>query len=171
MAAETADPIAGEEDGRRDFDFLFGTWRVHNRTLRTASGGLGAEWAEFGATLRSGPLLGGLGNLDQFSVKAMPDGRPLEAIALRLFVPATRLWRITWASTGWPGHLDPPVEGRFTDGRGEFRGDDELNGQPIKVRFEWTGVTTSSPRWQQEFSFDGGQTWQLNWIMELSRAG
>ncbi|HKA69407.1 MAG TPA: hypothetical protein VKG85_09850 [Actinomycetes bacterium] len=164
-----AEPSNGQDDGRRDFDFLFGSWRVHNRTLRQASGGVGTEWAEFDATIRSRPLLGGLGNIDEFSVPVMPTGEPFEAIALRLFVPATRLWRITWASTGWPGHLDPPVEGRFVDGRGEFSGDDEMDGKPIKIRFEWTGVTTSTPLWRQEFSFDGGRTWEANWIMELSR--
>jgi hypothetical protein len=32
-------------------------------------------------------------------------------------------------------------------------------------------VTTSTPRWEQAFSEDGGETWETNWIMDFTRAG
>jgi hypothetical protein len=87
-----------------------------------------------------------------------------------LFQPEQNLWRIWWASTTFPGKLDPPVEGRFTDGRGEFVCNDVIGGQPAKVRYEWIGTRTESPRWQQDFSFDGGETWDpANWIMTFTR--
>jgi hypothetical protein len=38
------------------------------------------------------------------------------------------------------------------------------------VRFIWSRVTTSTPRWEQAFSEDGGQTWETNWIMEMTRS-
>jgi hypothetical protein len=31
-------------------------------------------------------------------------------------------------------------------------------------------VTMASPRWVQSFSFDGGATWEANWVMTLSRS-
>jgi hypothetical protein len=38
------------------------------------------------------------------------------------------------------------------------------------VRFTWSGITTPTLRWEQAFSDDGGETWETNWIMEITRA-
>jgi hypothetical protein len=55
------------------------------------------------------------------------------------------------------------------DGRGAFECDDVLDGHELKVRFEWLGTGSASPRWEQSFSFDGGRTWHRNWIMQWTR--
>jgi hypothetical protein len=152
-----------------DFDFLLGRWHIHNRKLADPLDPQGTEWVEFQATGTAQPTLGGLGNTDTFSAAAMPpDGRPFEGMAVRLYEPRAGLWRIWWASTRRPGHLDPPMEGRFTGGHGVFLGDDEVAGKPIKARFDWY-ADKHTPRWEQAFSFDGGRTWIPNWVMSFAR--
>lgn len=156
-------------DGRHDFDFLSGRWQLHNRRLVDLLDRDCTEWVQFQAIGQAHPILGGLGSIDSFSAPAVPpSGQPLEAITLRLFDPATRLWRIWWASSSRPGHLDPPVEGRFTNGHGKFLGIDMLGGQLVTVRFLCKDITATSARFEQAFSCDDGQSWQTNWIITLS---
>ena len=148
-----------------DFDFLPGRWHIHNRRLRNALDPACDEWYEFDANSDAEAMLHGGGNLDHFTM----DG--YEGFSLRLYDPEQDLWRIWWASTSRPGRLDPPVEGRFSDpATARFECDDELEGVPIRVRFEWSEITDDSARWEQWFSFDGGETYKSNWIMVLTRA-
>jgi len=156
--------------GRRDFDFLAGTWHVRNRTLRTRAPGAPSDWVEFDSEAESRPVLGGLGNVDTYYAPAFPARGEVHGLALRLYDPESGLWRIWWASSVAPGRLDPPLAGRFTDGQGHFEGDDHVDGRPIRVRFTWSEITPTSARWEQAFSFDGGHTFQVNWVMEFTRA-
>lgn len=157
-----------QDDGRTDFDFILGRWQIHNRKLVEVLDPACEEWVEFEAAGDARPLLHGLGNIDTFTTDALPPGgAPFQGIALRLFEPETRLWRIWWASTRNPGHLDPPLEGRFDNGQGLFVCDDVLAGRTVKVRFDWQ--TEGLTRWQQAFSYDEGATWQTNWIMTFTR--
>jgi hypothetical protein len=158
----TDGPVAGA----RDFDFLLGSWRVRNRYLRERLAG-SDDWEEFDATSIVRPLVGGLGNEDEF--RAEHDGG-FVAMSLRLFDPGTGRWAIYWADSRRPGLLDPPVLGGFDGDVGTFEGRDTLAGRPIVMRFRWTGVRTPTPRWEQAFSDDGGRTWEPNWEMRFSRA-
>lgn len=152
-----------KKDGHNDFDFLYGRWRIRNRKLADVLDKDCTEWVEFEATSEASPILGGLGNVDRFSAPG------IEGFTLRLFQPDTGLWRIWWASTTRPGHMDPPMEGGFADGRGLFFCDDVLNGEQVKVRFEWDVAQPDAPRWEQAFSYDGGETWRTNWSITMSR--
>jgi len=159
-----------QDDGRHDFDFVPGVWLMRNRKLVDVLDPACDEWVEFDSVCTGDVRLYGLGNSDRMLVPAMPPhGKPFEGMTLRLFHPEEQVWRIWWTSSRFPGALDPPVVGRFTDGVGRFYCDDTLDGQPIKIRFEWTDTTTENPKWNQAFSFDDGQTWRPNWYNSFTR--
>ncbi|MET0555021.1 MAG: NIPSNAP family protein [Vicinamibacteria bacterium] len=149
-------------DGRHDFDFWMGTWRIHNRRLRARLSG-STEWDEFEARGQTWPMLNGLGNRDEFRTGFWPD---FLGMTFRFFDPATRTWSIYWADSRH-GTLEPPVVGRFEGDVGTFYGEDVFEGRPIRVRFIWTRGET--PRWEQAFSTDGGGTWETNWTMDMTR--
>jgi hypothetical protein len=151
---------------KHDFDFLFGSWKIHNRYLR---GRLrqSTEWVEFDAQSRVEPLLHGFGHLDRYA--AVRDGSPFEGITLRLFDPATGQWSIHWADTARARTLLPPMVGRFISGVGEFYGDETVDGKKVLCRFLWTRPSADSARWEQALSDDGGKTWETNWIMTFTR--
>jgi hypothetical protein len=151
---------------KHDFDFLFGSWNVHNRYLK-ARLRHSTEWVEFDARSQVESLLDGFGHLDRYS--AVRDGSPFEGITLRLFDPATGEWSIHWADTGRARTLLPPMVGRFTGGVGEFHGDEMVDGKRVACRFLWTRPTATSAQWEQAFSDDGGKTWETNWIMTFTR--
>jgi hypothetical protein len=155
-----------QNDGRNDFDFLIGTWKVHHRILK-ARLNASADWLEFEGDTVDRKILNGIGNMDD-NIIHMQTG-PVHAISLRLFNPVSKEWSIYW-STDRTGVLDIPVIGAFKDGRGEFYSQETFEGRHIYSRFIWSKVTTSSPQWEQAFSEDGGKTWETNWIMEFERA-
>lgn len=151
-----------------DFDFLPGRWAVRNRRLVDILDPDCDEWTEFDAT--SVARCFGLGNIDHLTA-TLADGTPMEGMSLRLYEPAADRWRIWWASSRFPGVLDPPVEGRFVDGVGTFYGDDTVGGRPVRVRYRWQGTDSDHPQWDQAFSSDGGTTWSSNWEMIFTREG
>ena len=154
-------------DRSHDFDFLHGRWRIDNERLLERLTGC-TDWERFVATSTARPILGGLGNMDDFVTETWRPG--FIGMSLRLFNPATRLWSIYWMSNQ-TGKLEPAVVGGFKDGIGIFEGDDTLKGRPIRVRFTWSEITENSALWEQAFSEDGGRTWEKNWMMRFARIG
>jgi hypothetical protein len=153
-------------DGARDFDFLHGRWRIHNRKLRDPLSG-SSEWYEFEARSVEQPVWGGDANLEEYDA-TLPDGSRLRGLALRLYDTAARRWTIHW-STAARGTLDPAMYGTFLDGVGTFYSHEDYHGRMILVRFLWTSEGPDAARWEQAFSADGGGTWEANWIMEFTR--
>ena len=125
------------------------------------------EWDEFDSKVAARPMPDGLGNEDVFCTDY---GGGFVGMSFRFFDPETELWSIYWADSRRPGLLDPPVIGSFSGDIGVFEGEDTFDGRPILVRFTWSGVTTPTPRWEQAFSDDDGETWETNWIMDFTRA-
>jgi hypothetical protein len=155
-----------ENDGRNDFDFLIGTWKVHHRRLKERLKG-STEWEEFEGETVDRKILNGIGNQDE-NILHRKTGS-VHAISLRLFNPESTEWSIYW-STNLTGTLDVPMIGGFKDGRGEFYSQEVFEGRHIYNRFIWSKITANSCQWEQAFSEDGGKTWETNWIMEFERA-
>jgi hypothetical protein len=157
---------AKEHDPQTDFDFIFGSWKVHNRRLLSPLTG-STTWVEFDGTSVARPVWGGRANMDEFEAES-PSGH-IQGMSLRLYNPATRQWSIYWANSA-RGTLDVPVIGGFENGRGEFYDQELFEGRAIYVRYVWSDITERSARWEQAFSPDGGKTWETNWIMDFTRA-
>ena len=152
-------------DGRSDFDFLIGSWTVHNRRLKERLAG-SDRWEEFGAKSVVRPVLGGLGNVDRITFAGPWAGH--EGMTLRLFNPESQEWSLHWADNT-TGGLFTRLVGSFRDGVGAFYAQEAFNGRQIFSRFIWSECSQGQCRWEQAFSADGGTTWETNWTMVFTR--
>lgn len=156
---------ASESSSNNDFDFIMGRWRIHNRKLVKRLADCD-EWTEFPAVGECRKALNGMANIDSFVTEF--DGVPFEGMALRLFNPGERLWRIYWADSVHVA-LDPPQVGSFDGAVGEFLARDTFEGRSIIVKFHWDATDQEHPVWSQAFSADEGTTWEWNWYMNYER--
>ena len=154
-----------QNDGRNDFDFLIGSWKVQHHMLKARLKGSN-EWSEFEGDTVDRKILNGLGNMDE-NIIHMQTGL-VHAITLRLFSPVSREWTIHW-STDKMGFLDFPMIGKFKDGIGEFYSQEIFEGRHVYNRFIWSKITENSCQWEQAFSEDGAKSWETNWIMNFQR--
>jgi hypothetical protein len=154
-----------QQDGRNDFDFLIGSWDVHNRRLRERLKG-STDWEEFEGKLVARKILGGLGNIDEVVMER--ESGTLEGFTLRLFDPRSEQWSIYWADS-LRAVLQTPMVGGFKNGRGEFYDHETFEDKKIFSRFIWSEITKTSCKWEQAFSTDGGKTWETNWINVFKR--
>ena len=142
-----------------DFDFHFGSWHAHHRRLKEWLAGC-TEWLEYDGTAEAWPALGGNANMDDNLFHA-PAG-DYRGVTLRSFDPATKTWAIWWLDGRFPHTIDPPMIGTFY-------ADETFQGKPIKVRFLWRNILSTSHQWEQAFSPDGGQSWETNWITVFTK--
>jgi hypothetical protein len=167
--AQASGDISAENDGRRDFDFLVGNWKVHHRRLKDRRVG-STEWQECEGTCSLHNILGGLGNFDENVIQA-PKGT-YSACTIRLFDPVRKLWSIYWLDSRYPGPITgSPMEGGFKDGKGLFFDEPTvIDGKSVQTRFIWSPISKDSARWEQAESEDGGKSWETNWIMSFQRS-
>ena len=163
LAAAATAATSGHE---ADWSWLEGNWDVYHERLRDRLVG-STTWDKFDGKSSFWHTLGGLGNVDD-DLLHLPTGT-YRAFSARTFDPATNQWAIWWLDGRNPHHIDPPVIGGFEDGVGTFVGEDTFNGIPILVRFRWSDITATTCRWEQAFSTDQGETWEVNWVMESTR--
>ncbi|HEY1890702.1 MAG TPA: hypothetical protein VGG63_09860 [Steroidobacteraceae bacterium] len=163
-AAESPPAASAVRDGQHDFDFLFGRWKVHLK--RKAPGT--DHWTESDGYGVYRKVWGGRANLNEFFSVSPSDH--VEGLTLRTYNPATHLWSLYWASSR-DGILSSAQVGRFDHGRGEFYSQDNSDGTGTLVRYVWSNSTPTSAHFEQAFSQDGGRSWQVNWISDMTRIG
>jgi len=161
-------PTAGAHDGSHDFDFLIGDWKAHVRRLPERLVG-SHQWIEYDGISRDKKILDSNANFEEFEVQGHEKGQHIKAQTLRLYNPESRQWSIYPLDVDNGSFSLPPTVGEFTNGRGEFYDQEAYKGRAIFVRFVWQNISPTSARMEQSFSADGGRSWEVNWICELSR--
>jgi len=165
--AATAPPTP-LRDGAHDFDFIIGDWKAHVRRLPDRLNG-STTWIEYDGISRHKKILDSNANFEEFEVDGREKGQHIKAQTLRLYNPDSHQWSIYLVDID-KGVLNvPPVVGQFTGRRGEFYDQEDYKGRAILVRYVWSDISPQSARMEQSFSDDGGKSWEVNWICELSR--
>jgi len=167
QAANPASTAAAVRDGRNDFDFELGSWKIHlKRLVHPLTGS--KEWVEFDGTSVTRRVWDSGSQIERFETEGT-SGR-VEGLTLRVYRPEAHQWYLYWAN-GKDGVLQQPTIGEFKDGVGEFYDQEPYNGRAILVRFIWSKITPNSAHFEQSFSDDGGKTWEVNWITDQTRVG
>ncbi|HEY1992140.1 MAG TPA: hypothetical protein VGH71_06720 [Gammaproteobacteria bacterium] len=164
VLAETAATPLAAHDGQHDFDFNVGTWHTHIRYLQHPLS-THETWTRFDGTVVVHPLWGGQGQYEEIEADG-PTGH-FEGLTLFLYDRQAQQWSQYFANSD-AGTLDTPVIGAFKDGRGDFYGEDTVNGRTVLVRMTWKDITPTTHHVEQSFSADGGKTWEPNFIGDLS---
>ena len=114
-------------------------------------------------------ILSSNSNFEEFDVSSTDKKLRIKAQTLRLYNPVSHQWSIYLVDVDNGTLSLPPVVGQFTGNRGEFYHQEEYKGRAILVRYVWLNISPQSARMEQSFSPDGGKTWEVNWICELSK--
>jgi len=175
QAAPSPPPAAvrgapAQHDGQHDFDYLLGSWKIHLKKMVHPLTG-STEWVEYDGTTVCKKVWDGRAELEEFSVYNREKNLHIEGLALRLYNPQSHQWSIYWATPSLGAIGGPPVVGEFKGGRGEFYDQEPFNGRVILTRYVWTNTTTQAPHFEQQYSDDGGKTWETNWITEQTKVG
>jgi hypothetical protein len=167
-------PPPAQHDGAHDFDFLLGDWKAHVKRLPDRLVG-STKWIEYDGISRHHPVLGSSANFEEFEVesKTAPPGAMahIKAQTLRLYNPVSHQWSIYGLDVDAGGLGLPATVGAFTNGAGEFFDHENWKGRMVLVRFQWSHADKDHALMRQAFSADGGKTWEVNWICELTREG
>ena len=163
-AADRPPAANAERDGQHDFDFLFGRWQVHLKRKVTGTD----RWAESDGYGIYRKVWGGRANLNEFFTDS-PNDR-LEGLTLRTYNGETHLWSLYWANSR-DGILSSAQVGKFDHGQSEFYAQDNSDGKSTLLRYVWSKITPTSAHFEQAFSVNGGRSWDVNWISDMTRTG
>ena len=146
------------------FDFWVGEWDVNLRVKQPDN-----SWKDqHRAIARIYPVMEGKAILEIWEEQGRQGG--ILGYSLRYYDEDLAKW-VLWLN--WPGPNrsgSTCLTGEFRHGRGAFFAEGSVNDSTIRIsRYTFSDITSTSLRWDDAYSLDGGQTWTNNWIMEFSR--
>jgi hypothetical protein len=169
-AQPAAFPPPPRHDGAHDFDFLLGDWKAH--VLRLPDRLVGSTaWIEYKGISRHHSVLGSSANFEEFEVENPSTHQRIKAQTLRLYDPVSQQWSIYGLDVDNGALGLPATVGQFDDGVGTFFDYEAWKGRMILVRYQWTHAGHDHAHMEQSFSADGGKSWEVNWICDLTRDG
>jgi hypothetical protein len=145
-----------------DFDFSYGTWATHIRSLRQAS------WVDLTGTVTWRKVWNGKAFLEEIS--AGSGKTAFTGLTLFLYDPQARQWSQTYADSS-DGAFNTPYIGGFRNGRGELIGPDTYDGKAVLMRDNWSQITPNAHHFEIDYSLDGGATWHPIFVANLTRTG
>lgn len=166
-AASTQAPTqaAIARDGSHDFDFDLGVWHTEiTRRLHPLSGS--AEAMQLAGTVTVRKIWGGKAQWEEIEADG-PKGH-WEGMSLFLYDPAAHQWSQSFIGSA-AGTFGGGMIGSFQDGKGQLYAQDTLDGRFILVRATWSDITPNAHRYQEDYSADGGKTWELSFMARLTR--
>lgn len=173
LPARAQSPQAASQvrDGSHDFDFLYGSWIMHNRRLKPPVVS-SHDWAKFDSTDEARPLPGGLGNEDFYRSSYPMKG--FVGMTVRLYDRATGIWRIYWIDNlKSHGDAGAPNVGRWHGNVGIFDERLRVQGRPAIDRYTWTRFGADSriaAHFEESISLDNGKTWKMIFVNDLIRS-
>ena len=152
-----------DHDGQHDFDSLVGTWKGH--TKYRAHPFTGSDtWVESDGTESFQKLWDGA----MLELSEGPSTNGPVGLMLYTYNPQSHQWYVYFASRK-DGKVGLPNVGEFRKGRGEFFVQDSLNGKLLLNRYIWSQIASSSPHFEESWSNNGGRTWELVRVVDLTR--
>jgi hypothetical protein len=165
LVAPLAVEADGMRDGQHDFDFMFGTWKIKVRRLKNPLHG-SKDWYEMTGTTECKPIWGGRANIELGELDGPSEH--MSAMMVRLYEPKSHQWSLNWVNAK-NMKFDVPTIGEFKNGKGEFYDQEPFEGRMILVRYIWSNTNTKTPHFEQSFSDDGGKTWEVNWVSDVTK--
>ncbi len=149
-------------DTSHDFDFSYGTWTTHIRSLR------GASWVDLTGTVTWRKIWNGRAFLEE--ITAGSGKTAFTGLTLFLYDPQSHQWSQTYADSS-DGAFNTPYIGGFRNGRGELIGPDTFDGKAVLMRDDWSAITPNAHHFEIAYSLDGGTTWRPVFVATLTRKG
>jgi hypothetical protein len=156
--------ITARPSATNDFAFFAGEWDVAN-DRRNADG----VWEQFAATCSVSMCVDDLVQLDHYDAPHFPGRGHVKAVTVRAYDAAADTWSIIWLCNYAAPDFDPLV-GRWDGDDGRFlQTFTDADGATVQARFIWRRLSRDHATWEQALSHDGGETWDTNWRMEMTR--